>query len=107
MFSLLQDIETNKMQLQHDIQMNNQLEKKFIQLIEFKGEKNEIDKFKSYINDIETITTIFLKLSCRLAKIENDLLTFTDDNAQAKVFFSSFSFNQMNCPLDFEIKFFF
>lgn len=66
--------------------MNNELEKKFLQLIEFKGEKNEIDKFKSYINDIETITTIFLKLSCRLAKIENDLLTLTDDNAQAKVF---------------------
>ena len=65
--------------------MNNELEKKFLQLIEFKGEKNEIDKFKSYINDIETITTIFLKLSCRLAKIENDLLTLTDDNAQAKV----------------------
>jgi len=76
--------------------MNNELEKKFLQLIEFKGEKNEIDKFKSYINDIETITTIFLKLSCRLAKIENDLLTLTDDNAQAKVFFSSFSFRRIN-----------
>jgi len=95
-FSLFKDIETNKIQLQHEIQMNNELEKKFLQLIEFKGEKNEIDKFKSYINDIETITTIFLKLSCRLAKIENDLLTLTDDNAQAKVFFSSFSFRRIN-----------
>ena len=47
-----------------------------------------IEKFKLHINEIETITSVLLKLSTRLAKVENDLLMITDDNDQIKVDFS-------------------
>jgi len=57
-----------------------------MKIIESKGELNEIEKLKLHINEIETITSVRLKLSCRLAKVENDLLTITNDNAHTKVF---------------------
>jgi hypothetical protein len=58
---------------------------KLIKIIESKAEQNEIEKLKLHINEIETITSVLLKLSCRLAKVENDLSAITDDNAHAKV----------------------
>jgi hypothetical protein len=54
-------------------------------IIESKGEANEIDKLKLHINEIDTITSVLLKLSARLAKVENDLLMITDDQDQMKV----------------------
>ena len=60
-----------------------------INIIESKGELNEIEKFKLHINEIDTITSVLLKLSTRLAKVENDLLMITDDNNQMKVQFSN------------------
>jgi len=56
-----------------------------MKIIETKAELNEIEKLKLHINEIETITSVLLKLSCRLAKVENDLLTITDNNAHTKV----------------------
>ena len=53
--------------------------------VESKGELNEIEKLKLHINEIETITSVLLKLSSRLAKIENDLLMITDENSHKKV----------------------
>jgi hypothetical protein len=59
-----------------------------MKIIETKAELNEIEKLKLHINEIETITSVLLKLSCRLAKVENDLLTITVDNAHTKVDFN-------------------
>ena len=56
-----------------------------INIIESKGETNEIEKFKLHINEIDTITSVLLKLSARLAKVENDLSMLTDDQTQLKV----------------------
>jgi hypothetical protein len=56
-----------------------------MKIIESKAELNEIEKLKLHINEIETITSVLLKLSCRLAKVENDLLTIANDNAHTKV----------------------
>ena len=58
-----------------------------MKIIESQAEQNEIEKLKLHINEIETITSVLLKLSCRLAKVENDLLTITDDNTHTKVHF--------------------
>lgn len=55
--------------------------------IESNAESNEIEKFKLHINEIDTITTILLKLSSRLAKVENDLLMLSGSNDHAKVNF--------------------
>jgi hypothetical protein len=56
-----------------------------MKIIESKAELNEIEKLKLHINEIETITSVLLKLSCRLAKVENDLLTIANDNDHTKV----------------------
>lgn len=53
--------------------------------MESNAQSNEIDKFKLHINEIDTITSILLKLSHRLAKIENDLLLLSDNDEQNKV----------------------
>ena len=56
-----------------------------VNIIEFNAESNEIDKFKLHISEIDTITSILLKLSSRLAKVENDLLAPTDSSESNKV----------------------
>lgn len=67
---------------------------KLIKLVESQGEIHEIDKLKLHINEIETITSVLLKLSCRLLKVENDLSSITDNNLHSKVFpFFLLSFN--------------
>ena len=53
--------------------------------MESNAQSNEIEKFKLHINEIDTITSILLKLSHRLAKIENDLLLLSDNDEQNKV----------------------
>lgn len=53
--------------------------------MESNAQSNEIEKFKLHINEIDTITSILLKLSHRLAKIENDLLLPSNNDEQSKV----------------------
>lgn len=54
-----------------------------MKFVESQAEVHEIDKLKLHINEIETITSVLLKLSCRLLKVENDL---SDNNPHTKVF---------------------
>ncbi len=56
-----------------------------LNIIESNAESNEIEKFKLHINEIDTITSILLKLSNRLAKVENDLSTLSDSDEHTKV----------------------
>lgn len=43
------------------------------QLVQYKCTEREFSKFKSYIEEVEKITRLLLKLSRRLARAENDL----------------------------------
>ena len=43
------------------------------QMVEDKCTEREYSKFKSYIEEVEKITRLLLKLSRRLARAENDL----------------------------------
>ena len=56
-----------------------------MEIIECQADRNEIEKYKLHINEIDTITSILLKLSGRLAKIENDLLLLSDNDQANKV----------------------
>lgn len=51
-----------------------------MKIVEAQAEKHEIEKLKLHINETETITSVLLKLSSRLVKVENDLSSTTDDS---------------------------
>ena len=57
-----------------------------MKFVESQAEVHEIEKLKLHINEIETITSVLLKLSCRLLKVENDLSAIPDNNPHTKVF---------------------
>ncbi|CAF0860685.1 unnamed protein product [Rotaria sp. Silwood1] len=81
----LATLQENQSIIKDEIEMNTILGTKLINIIESKAELNEIEKVKLHISEIDTITSILLKLSSRLAKVENDLLIITDDdNAHTK-----------------------
>jgi hypothetical protein len=81
----LEILKDNQRIINNETETNTILGTKLIHLIESKAELNEIEKLKLHISEIDTITSVLLKLSSRLAKVENDLLMITDDNAQTKV----------------------
>lgn len=55
-----------------------------VELVESKCNDREVKKYKSYIDDVEKITKLLLKLSRRLARAENELrnapMDATDDD---------------------------
>ena len=55
-----------------------------VELVEGKCSDREVKKYKSYIDDVEKITKLLLKLSRRLARAENELrnapMDATDDD---------------------------
>lgn len=63
-----------------------------IELVESKCNDREVRKFKSYMEDVETITKLLLKLSRRLARAENELrnapMDATDDDKVGSSFVS-------------------
>lgn len=70
--------------INEEMEDNKLLGSKLVNIIEFNAESNEIDKFKLHISEIDTITSILLKLSSRLARVENDLLAPTDSSESNK-----------------------
>ncbi|CAF3630054.1 unnamed protein product [Adineta steineri] len=80
----LETLKENQRTINDEIETNTTLGLKLIDIIESKGESNEIEKFKLHISEIDTITSVLLKLSTRLAKVENDLSIITDDKDQTK-----------------------
>ncbi|UJR08538.1 hypothetical protein I4U23_012800 [Adineta vaga] len=81
----LKSYKENQQVINDEIEINTKLGTKLIHIIESEGEVNEIGKFKLHINEIDTITSVLLKLSTRLAKVENDLSMITDAEDQMKV----------------------
>jgi len=60
---------------------------KVVELVESKCSDREVKKYKSYIDDVEKITKLLLKLSRRLARAENELrnapMDATDDDKKS------------------------
>ncbi|CAF4360904.1 unnamed protein product, partial [Rotaria sp. Silwood2] len=73
----LETLQANQSIINDEIEINTTLGIKLINIIESKAELNETEKVKLHISEIDTITSILLKLSSRLAKVENDLLMIT------------------------------
>ncbi|CAF4845694.1 unnamed protein product, partial [Rotaria socialis] len=58
-------LQTNQRIVKDETEINAILGTKLINLLEAKAELNEIEKVKLHISEIDTITSILLKLSCR------------------------------------------
>lgn len=80
----LNTLKENQRTVNDEIEENQMLGSKLLKLLECHGETNEIEKYKLFINEVDTITSILLKLSCRLAKIENDLLSIPENDSSQK-----------------------
>lgn len=48
-------------------------------MFESHADQREIEKFRLHLNEIDTITSVLLKLSSRWSKIENDLHKCSDE----------------------------
>ncbi|CAF3030220.1 unnamed protein product [Rotaria sp. Silwood2] len=79
-----QILKENQRTINEEIEDNKILGAKLLNIIESNAESSEIEKFKLHINEIDTITSILLKLSSRLAKVENDLLTASSSSEHIK-----------------------
>ena len=81
----LESLKENQRIIHEETEDNKILGAKLISIIESTAEPNEIEKFKLHINEIDTITSVLLKLSSRLAKVENDLSSLPENSEQIKV----------------------
>ncbi|CAF1564324.1 unnamed protein product, partial [Rotaria sordida] len=79
-----QILKENQRTINEEIEDNKTLGAKLLNIIESNAELSEIEKFKLHINEIDTITSILLKLSSRLAKVENDLSMLSGNNEHTK-----------------------
>ncbi|CAM4916125.1 unnamed protein product [Rotaria socialis] len=79
-----QILKENQRTINEEIEDNKNLGIKLLNIIESNAESSEIEKFKLHIDEIDTITSILLKLSTRLARVENDLLMISSSNEHTK-----------------------
>lgn len=76
--------------LREEIQGNEQLGQMVVERVKQTAKRNEFDKFKLHVEEIEKITSLLLGISGRLARAENALMGLSDPpNPQEKV--STFS----------------
>ncbi|CAF1556406.1 unnamed protein product [Adineta ricciae] len=80
----LESLKENQRIIHEETEDNKILGAKLISIIESTAEPNEIEKFKLHINEIDTITSVLLKLSSRLAKVDNDLSSLPENSEQIK-----------------------
>ncbi|XP_064636059.1 uncharacterized protein LOC135493098 [Lineus longissimus] len=72
-----------KQSLSDDIVDNNALGKQVTKIVEQKLENpKELDKYKSYVDELDKIMHLLLKLAGRLARAENAVLSLPDDAAE-------------------------
>ncbi|KAK3576402.1 hypothetical protein CHS0354_026736 [Potamilus streckersoni] len=80
MMKKLDILNEEKQDIMQEISENEGLGKKVTQIVEQKcTNQNEKDKYKSYINDIEKIVRLLLKLSGLLARAENAVQSLPKD----------------------------
>jgi len=71
----METLTVDKSVLEDDIKENEQLGKEISAIVEKKCQsRQEIDKFRLYVDELDKVTILLLKLSCQLAKAENSVL---------------------------------
>lgn len=82
----LEILRTEQLALREEIQANEQLGQMVVERVKQTAKRNEFDKFKLHVEEIEKITSLLLGISGRLARAENALMGLSDPpNPQEKV----------------------
>lgn len=82
----LEILRTEQLLLREEIQSNEQLGQMVVERVKQTAKRNEFDKFKLHVEEIEKITSLLLGISGRLARAENALMGLSDPpNPQEKV----------------------
>ncbi|CAL8081835.1 unnamed protein product [Orchesella dallaii] len=78
-------LRTEQLVLREEIQSNEQLGQMVVERVKQTAKRNEFDKFKLHVEEIEKITSLLLGISGRLARAENALMGLSDPpNPQEK-----------------------
>ncbi|ODN06519.1 Protein Shroom2 [Orchesella cincta] len=81
----LEILRTEQLVLREEIQSNEQLGQMVVERVKQTAKRNEFDKFKLHVEEIEKITSLLLGISGRLARAENALMGLSDPpNPQEK-----------------------
>jgi len=75
----LQTLKENQLEITNETEQNTLLGNKLISIVEKFAELSEVEKIKMHINEIDTITNLLLRLSSRLAKVENDIQCLSEN----------------------------
>ena len=82
----LEILRTEQLEIREEIQSNEHLGQLVIERVKQTAKRNEFDKFKLHVEEIEKITSLLLGLSGRLARAENALMGLAENpNPQEKV----------------------
>jgi len=82
----LEILRTEQLEIREEIESNEQLGHQVVDRVKEAAKRNEFDKFKLHVEEIEKITSLLLGLSGRLARTENALMGFApNSNPQEKV----------------------
>jgi protein Shroom len=79
-------LKREQLEIREEITSNEQLGQQVIERVRQTAKRNEFDKFKLHVEEIEKITSLLLGLSGRLARAENALMGLAHhSNPQEKV----------------------
>jgi protein Shroom len=82
----LEILRIEQSEIREEIDSNEQLGQIVIERVKETAKRNEFDKFKLHVEEIEKITSLLLGLSGRLARTENALMGLAENpNPQEKV----------------------
>lgn len=73
-------LKTEQLEIREEIKSNEQLGHQVVDRVKVSAKRNEFDKFKLHVEEIEKITSLLLGLSGRLARAENALMSLTENN---------------------------
>lgn len=80
----LKILRTEHTEIRDEIDSNEQLGHIVLERVKITAKRNELDKFKLHVEEIEKITSLLLGLSGRLARAENALMGL-DINSKERV----------------------
>lgn len=82
----LEILKAEQLEIREEIGSNELLGQQVVERVRQSAKRNEFDKFKLHVEEIEKITSLLLGLSGRLARAENALMSLADNaNPQEKV----------------------
>ncbi|XP_035705772.1 protein Shroom isoform X4 [Folsomia candida] len=77
----LEILRTEQLEIREEIESNEDLGHQVVERVKGSAKRNEFDKFKLHVEEIEKITSLLLGLSGRLARAENALMSLTENNS--------------------------